>query len=206
MCILGSTWQMAITNLASLAGWSDPDGDPVSFSGVGPLSANGTNVTSDGTYIYYNGTLASDDYFQYTITDGKLSTSGLVYLNAINATAVVPSETNHVISLNGTWRFYFERLSSYYSGSAPNITIVDSSQAFQRLDYVEGAGWTNLAVPGNWEMAGFSPATYYGRIPPPAYTAIGFKCPHRGKGGGSICRWTESRTARKSGSMGNRPW
>ena len=35
-------------------------------------------------------------------------------------------------------------------------------QQFQRLDYVEGAGWTNLTVPGNWEMAGFSPTTYYG--------------------------------------------
>jgi autotransporter-associated beta strand protein len=157
----GSTWQIAITNLASLAGWSDPDGDPVSFSSVGPLSADGTNVTSDGTFIYYNGALAANDYFQYTITDGKLTTSGLVYLYAINATAVVPSETNHVISLNGTWRFYFERLSSYYSGSVPNISIVNSSQAFQRPDYVEGAGWTNLAVPGNWEMAGFSPCTYY---------------------------------------------
>ena len=159
--ILGSTWQIAITNLASLAGWSDPDGDPVSFSGVGPLSADGISVTSDGTFIYYNGPLPSNDYFQYTITDGKLTTSGLVYLNAINATAVVPSETNHVISLNGTWRFYFERLSSYYSGSVPSISIVNSSQAFQQLNYVEGAGWTNLAVPGNWEMAGFSPCTYY---------------------------------------------
>ena len=159
--MLGSTWQMAITDLESLAGWSDPDGDSVSFSSVGPVSADGTSVTSDGTFIYYNGPLASNDYFQYTITDGKLTTSGLVYLKAINATAVVPSETNHVISLNGTWRFYFERLASYYSGSVPNISIVNSSQPFQRLDYVEGAEWTNLAVPGNWEMAGFSPCTYY---------------------------------------------
>ena len=122
-------------------------------------------MTSDATYIYYNGTLTANDYFQYSITDGKLITSGLVYLNTIaliNTTAVVPSETNHVICLNGAWRFYFERLSTYYSGSPPNITIVDSSQAFQRLSYVEGAGWTNLVVPGNWEMAGFSPCTYFG--------------------------------------------
>ncbi len=160
--LTGSSWQIAITNLASLAGWSDPDGDPVNFSSVGPLSAKGASVTSDGTSIYYNGALAADDHFQYTITDGKLTASGVVYLNAANPTAVVPSESEHVISLDGTWRFYFERLSIYWSGSAPNITIVDSSQPFQRLDYVEGAGWTNLAVPGNWEMAGFSPCTYFG--------------------------------------------
>jgi autotransporter-associated beta strand protein len=157
----GSTWQIAITNLASLAGWSDPDGNPVSLSSVGPLSANGTNVNSDGTFIYYDGVLAVNDYFQYTITDGKLTTSGLVYLNVINATAVVPSDTSYVLSLNGIWRFYFERLTNYYSGSVPDISIVNSDQAFQSLGYVEGAGWTNIAVPGNWEMDGFSPCTYY---------------------------------------------
>jgi autotransporter-associated beta strand protein len=159
--LLGSTWQLALTNLARLAGWSDPDGDPVSLSSVGPLSVDGAKVTNDATYVYYNGQLASDDYFQYTITDGKLTASGLVYLKASNVPAVVPSEAAHVLSLNGPWRFYFERLATYYTGSTPNIAIVDSSEPFQRLDYVEGAGWTNLAVPGNWEMAGFSPATYY---------------------------------------------
>ncbi len=159
--MLGSTWQIALTNLESLAGWSDPDGDPVSLSSVAPLSANGVNVISNSGSICYHGPLAADDYFQYSITDGRLTTSGLVYLKALNVTAVVPSETNHVLSLNGAWRFYFERLTSYYSGSVPNISIVNSSQAFQRLDYVEAAGWTNLAVPGNWEMAGFSPCTYY---------------------------------------------
>jgi autotransporter-associated beta strand protein len=160
--LIGATWKIAISNLATLAGWSDPDGDPVSFQSAGPLSANGTNVTSDNVNIYYNGPLASDDYVPYTITDGKLNASGLIYLHAMNATAVVPSETNHVISLNGPWRFYFERLASYWSGSVPNISIVDSSQPFQQLNYIEGTGWTNLGVPGNWEMAGFSPCTYYG--------------------------------------------
>ena len=72
----GSTWQIAITNLAVLAGWSDPGGYPVSLSGVGPFSANGTNVTTDGTNIYYNGTVTSDDYFNYTITDGSLEAVG----------------------------------------------------------------------------------------------------------------------------------
>jgi autotransporter-associated beta strand protein len=157
----GASWQIAITNLATLAGWSDPDGDPVSLAGVSSTSANGTNVSRDATCIYYNGTLASDDYFQYTITDGKLTASGTVFLNVLNPTAVIPTETNHVISLDGLWRFYFERLTTYWTGSVPNIGIVDSSQPFERPDYTEVAGWTNLSVPGNWEMAGFSPATYF---------------------------------------------
>ena len=141
--IAGSTWQIAITNLAALAGWRDPDGDPVSFSGAGPFSGAGTNVTSDGAYIYYNGALAANDYFSYAITDGRLTASGVVYLNATNPTAVIPSETNHVALLDGSWRFYLERLANYWSGSVPNISIVDSSQPFQQVNYVEGAGWTS---------------------------------------------------------------
>ncbi|PWU15199.1 MAG: hypothetical protein C5B50_15775, partial [Verrucomicrobia bacterium] len=160
--IPGATFKIAITNLASLAGWSDPDGDPVSLNSVGPQSASGTNVTSDGTWIYYNGAVAANDHFSYTITDGKLTAMGTVYLTTTNVTAVIPSETNHVISLNGTWRFYFERVANSFSGAVPNITIVDSSQPFQQVNYVEGAGWTNISVPGNWEMAGFSPCTYFG--------------------------------------------
>ena len=158
----GASWQIVITNLAALAGWSDPDGDPVSFSSAGPMSANGVSITSDSTYIYYNGAIASDDYFSYNITDGKLNGSGVVYLNVSNPTAVIPYETNHVISLNGNWRFYLEHSSSYWNGSIPNISIIDSSQPFQQTNFVESAGWTNIAVPSNWEMAGFSPATYFG--------------------------------------------
>ena len=161
----GASWQIAITSLASLAGWGDPDGDTVTLSSVGPQSANGTSITTDGTYIYYNGVIAGNDHFTYNITDGKLTAMGTVYLTVIQTpslTALVPSDTNYVTSLNGLWRFYFERLANYYTGSTPNISIIDSSQAFEQLSYVEGAGWSNLPVPANWEMAGYSPATYYG--------------------------------------------
>jgi beta-galactosidase/beta-glucuronidase len=158
----GAGFQIAITNLRALAGWGDPDGDTVSFSGAGPYSAGGASVTSDGTFVYYNGGIGADDFFSYTINDGKLTASGTVYLNVSNPTAVIPSETNHVVLLDGTWRFRLEHLASYWSGSPPNITIVDSTQAFQGTNYIEGAGWTNVPVPGNWEMLGFSPATYYG--------------------------------------------
>ena len=33
-------------------------------------------------------------------------------------------------------------------------------EPFQTLKYHEDAAWKELNVPGNWEMAGFSPATY----------------------------------------------
>jgi hypothetical protein len=134
---------MAITNLASLAGWSDPDGDPVSFSSAGPFSANGTNVTSDATYLCYNGVLAADDYFPYTITDGKLIASGLVYLKAINVTAVVPSEPDHVISLDELlFRLPAKHLDSGFEPAVPKAELpgrrgLDQSSRAGQL----GNGW-----------------------------------------------------------------
>jgi autotransporter-associated beta strand protein len=156
----GSMWQIAITNLASLAGWSDPNGQAIGLSSAGPTSADGTNVYTDGTNIYYNGALTANDYFNYTITNSSLSAVGAVYLNEINPTAMVPADINYVLSLNGMWRFYFER-SNYNLGTPPDVVLPPASQPFQETNYVEAAGWTNLAVPGNWEMAGLSPATYY---------------------------------------------
>ena len=158
---VGSSWQIAITNLANLAGWSDPDGDPITLSSVGPTSANGINIISDGTNIYYNGGVAADDYFNYTITDGQLSAVGAVQLQVLNPTAAIPTDTNNVMSLDGTWRFYLEQTNLNF-GTLPNIVLPPDSQSFQDLNFVDGAGWTNIVVPGNWEMFGFSPCTYYG--------------------------------------------
>lgn len=159
--LYGSTWQIAISNLATLARWSDPDGEPVGLSSVGPQSANGTNVYSDGTNIYYNGPLTSDDYFTYTITDATLSAVGVVQLTEIDPTAAIPADAGDSMSLDGSWRFYFER-AGYNFGTPPNIVLPPPSQpTFQQMNYVEGSGWTNLPVPGNWEMYGFSPCTYY---------------------------------------------
>jgi autotransporter-associated beta strand protein len=157
----GSTWQIAITNLAALAGWSDPNGETIGLSSVGPLSANGTNVTTDGTNIYYHGSVTSDDYFNYTITDATLSAVSAVDLNVMDPVAAVPVDANDSMSLDGLWRFYFER-TNLNMGTPPNVVIPPSSQStFQQTNYVEVPGWTNLAVPGNWEMYGFSPCTYY---------------------------------------------
>lgn len=157
----GSTWQIAITNLASLAGWSDPNGETVGLSGVGPYSANGTNVTTDGTNIYYNGALTSDDYFTYTITDATLSAAGTVQLITALPTAAIPADIGDSILLNGIWRFYFEH-TNYNFGTPPNVVLPPPTQpTFQQMNYVETAGWTNLPVPGNWEMYGISPCTYY---------------------------------------------
>ena len=79
--------------------------------------------------------------------------------------AVVPSESSHVKSLDGIWRFKLEQPGGYDAASTNGdhllpIRTPATFEPFQENTYQEGPEWTNLAVPGNWEMAGLSPATY----------------------------------------------
>ena len=96
----GATWQIAITNLAAQAGWSDPNGFSLTLTNVDSVSANGTNVTTDGTNIYYGGPVVSPDSFNYVISDGYLTATGEVYLLAETAQI-----SNPAINSNGNPTF-----------------------------------------------------------------------------------------------------
>jgi hypothetical protein len=79
--------------------------------------------------------------------------------------ALLPAEPEHVISRNGTWRFKLEQPGNVKSPQdplnvLPPITTPATFEPFYTPDYKEGAGWHDLTVPGNWEMADYSPATY----------------------------------------------
>ena len=74
-----------------------------------------------------------------------ICTLAAVLLLSASAMAV-PVPTDSVVSLNGQWRFTLEK---------------GGPETFYTLDYSENADWHDLAVPGNWEMAGYSPATYW---------------------------------------------
>jgi beta-galactosidase len=81
------------------------------------------------------------------------------------ATSVIPSTPEHVRSLDGTWRFKLEQAGGYpdkvrIGGKPWPIVLPKQMEPFQALEYREDVGWKGLNVPGNWEMAGFSPATY----------------------------------------------
>jgi hypothetical protein len=110
----GETWKIAISALKTAAGWSDPDGDPVTFNSVNSPSAKGTNITSDSSYIYYNGPVTSEDHFTYTITDGTLTGIGTVYLEAVAATA--PRISNPATDGNGHPTFSGNGISGYTYG------------------------------------------------------------------------------------------
>ena len=81
------------------------------------------------------------------------------------AAVTIPAETDHVKTLDGTWRFKLvhtgnPNAKSNGGGSANAAPQPDPDQSFQEPDYKEGKGWSKLAVPSNWEMAGMSPATF----------------------------------------------
>jgi beta-galactosidase/beta-glucuronidase len=81
------------------------------------------------------------------------------------ATSVIPSTPEHVRSLDGTWRFKLEQAGGYpgkvrIGGKPWPIVLPKQLEPFQTLEYREDVAWKGLNVPGNWEMAGFSPATY----------------------------------------------
>ncbi|WP_347302231.1 glycoside hydrolase family 2 TIM barrel-domain containing protein [Croceibacterium sp. TMG7-5b_MA50] len=58
-----------------------------------------------------------------------------------------PASSARYLSLNGTWQFHF----------APNTT--DLPQGFEQPEY-DPAGWSEIAVPANWQAAGFGRARY----------------------------------------------
>jgi hypothetical protein len=96
----GLLWRISIADLQTAGGWSDPDGDTVTLSSVTSPSFSGTNVTSDGTFVYYNGPVTAQDHFTYTISDGQGGTAnGTVYLIAVAGKA--PTLSNPTTDSNG---------------------------------------------------------------------------------------------------------
>src|SRR5690349_4190703 len=81
------------------------------------------------------------------------------------AMTVLPSTPEYVKSLDGVWHFKLEQAGGYpdktrIGGKPYPIVLPQALEPFQTPEYREDAAWKDLIVPGNWEMAGFSPATY----------------------------------------------
>jgi len=93
----------------------------------------------------------------------------ILFIAAMSGAAhavVIPSEDQHVRSLDGTWRFKLEQAKGEDATPGDHWTrkldvdYPDTFEPFYQLDYKEGEGWHDIPVPGNWEIFGHSPATY----------------------------------------------
>jgi len=80
--------------------------------------------------------------------------------------SLIPIDKRSEKSLDGAWRFKLEQAKSLtappvnWETAYPNETPEEFEQFFTP-DYREDSSWDDLAVPSNWEMPGYSPATYY---------------------------------------------
>ena len=88
----------------------------------------------------------------------------LLLLAGLARATAIPADSDHVRSLDGTWRFKLEQGGDQppqpgVSGKRP-IKVPEKLEPFEKLDYAEDASWHDFTVPGNWEIAGYSPANY----------------------------------------------
>ncbi len=89
----------------------------------------------------------------------------LISAESMAGAATIPWDKQFEISLDGPWRFKLEQPSELTSrppnwvSGHPNRTPA-AFEPFYAADYKEDSNWHDLAVPSNWEMAGYSPATY----------------------------------------------
>src|SRR5688572_20633613 len=90
----------------------------------------------------------------------------LIASTSLVRATVIPAEKEHVMSLDGTWRFKLEQAEG--KDASPGepwnkklpVKYPETFEPFHQSDYKEEKGWVDIKVPGNWEMAGHSPATY----------------------------------------------
>ena len=148
----GLTWKIAISDLKTVAGWSDPDGDAVTLSTVAASSFNGTNVTSDGTFIYYNGPVTSEDYFTYTVTDPYGATAmGTVYVESVAGAG--GSIQNTITDDSGHPTFSGSGIPGYTYGVESSTTSVNGPWI--------NAGTVTVGSNGSWSF------TDAGQVNPP---------------------------------------
>ena len=76
----------------------------------------------------------------------------------------IPAETQNVVPLDGAWRFKLEQAPKppwvlKQMGPLIPIKYLPTFEPFYTTEYREDTNWHGITVPGNWEIAGFSPAT-----------------------------------------------
>ncbi|HZZ42944.1 MAG TPA: glycoside hydrolase family 2 TIM barrel-domain containing protein [Tepidisphaeraceae bacterium] len=84
---------------------------------------------------------------------------------ACSAYTLIPNQTEYVKDLDGQWRFKLEQKGAgpEWGGKGGGIKapiLPAKFEPFEKWDYREGPEWSEIKVPGNWEMQGFGLATY----------------------------------------------
>ena len=108
----------------------------------------------------------------------------LLCMYAAHAATPMPTDSRFNISLDGKWRFKLEQgarevkrpdnfgsivgmvIAPAEGVNRPDnfglnpIKLPEKFETFYLPDYIEDASWHDMNIPSNWEIAGYSPATY----------------------------------------------
>jgi hypothetical protein len=109
-------------------------------------------VTSDGTFIYYNGPVTSEDYFTYTVTDPYGATAmGTVYVESVAGAG--GSIQNTITDDSGHPTFSGSGIPGYTYGVESSTTSVNGPWI--------NAGTVTVGSNGSWSF------TDAGQVNPP---------------------------------------
>lgn len=150
------TFKIAVSDLASAAGWSDVDGDTITLSAVDASSADSVSMTQDGTYIYYNAPVIAEDHFGYTVTDGTDTASSTVYIEPTNMTYNINST---VVNVDGSVTLSGE-------GALGHTNVVQRTDNLTPPIIWTPVGTNAIDNTGHWQFTDPSPTdpTFYRSI------------------------------------------
>jgi len=96
-----SNLPLKITLSDLLTNDSDPNGSPITLTGIGLMTTNGVNLTTNATYILYTNGPNVADRFSYSIVDGLgLTATGSAYIT-INSLVFGTNDILDIDSLGG---------------------------------------------------------------------------------------------------------
>ena len=124
-----------------LANDTDPDGDPLSLSGISLITTNGVSLVSSGSVLLYSNYVSVVDQFTYMISDGRGGTaSGTVNIApsrtgrfASHGSGNGESMTLHFVG-NPGWTYYIERSIDLPFWVAISTNVAPASGLFDYTD------------------------------------------------------------------------
>ncbi len=101
---------------------------------------------------------------------------------------ICPVDRGFEKSLDGKWRFKLEQGATIEKRTHGlwdkyPIQTPETFEPFYVVDYEEDDAWHDLNVPGNWEIEGYSPATYGPPDNASGFYRLKFAVPEEWRGG-----------------------
>jgi hypothetical protein len=150
---------------------TDADGDPITLAGINLTSTNGATITTNGTFIFYTNSVATNvnDQLSYTISDGQGgTTTGLVNITVSGGQS---GQTNALVSLTNdvaTVTFFGVPGTAYQAQRATNVNFTGTIRSWS-TNAPSGGAFGVFQVSDDFSDVGGPPApsqSYYRLLVP----------------------------------------